>query len=183
MSRFDELNLKVLYGSLIGKAYARNGNVEKAKNILNRITPLVDPRVQDQVEYLQFLKAEIAAAQGDFPGALVLIQSPLKEDGESAATLARESLAHIYTQMGNLDLAANSYRQFLGGGSRALGWEPQQEIFKAHFTLAQQDMQRRDQPAALQELQDILLPWHDADPDLPLLKQAKMLHDEILVAH
>jgi DNA-binding winged helix-turn-helix (wHTH) protein/tetratricopeptide (TPR) repeat protein len=183
MAKFDELNLKVLYGSLIGKAYARIGEVEKAKNILRRITPLADPHVEDQVEYLQFLKAEIAAAQGDFPGALGFIPFPLKENGESAATLARESLAHIYRQAGNLDLAASWYRQFLDGGSRALGWEPQQEIFEAHFTLAQQDIQKNNRPAAILELQEILLPWRNADQDLPFVKQAIALRDEIHAAN
>ena len=57
---------------------------------------------------------------------------------------------------------------------RALGWETQQLWLAAHATLAADYAAKGDREKAKQTLGLLLDLWKDADPDLPLLKQAKV---------
>jgi cytochrome c-type biogenesis protein CcmH/NrfG len=54
-----------------------------------------------------------------------------------------------------------------------LSWEPQQRWLEAHYTLAVDYSSRGDKQKAREVLATLLNLWKDADPDLPLLKQAK----------
>jgi tetratricopeptide (TPR) repeat protein len=184
MANFDALNLKVLYGSLIGQAYARAGEVEKARKALTMIAPVVNDRVEEQAAYAQVLKAEVAAASGDFRAALEFMKPPEADDSNASAVLTRESLAHIYQEMGERDEAMTWYRGFAESiGSDALGWEPQQEIFEAYYRLASDYQQKGDRGSALNVLNRMLDRWRDADPDLPLLGDAIRLRAQLVAAH
>jgi cytochrome c-type biogenesis protein CcmH/NrfG len=56
---------------------------------------------------------------------------------------------------------------------RALSWEPQQRWLEARYTLASDYAARGDRQKARVMLEKLLNLWKDADPNLPLLKQAK----------
>jgi tetratricopeptide (TPR) repeat protein len=183
MANFSVLGQKVQYGALIGQVYARAGEVEKARKILALITPLVNERSEDDLTYAQLLKAEVAAASGDCPAALGFLKPPEIDASDSAAELTRESLAHIYQQMGNFDQATNWYIQFLqNGNGEAVGWEPQQQIFEAEYDEARDFKQMKAPASAMRELSLLLTQWKNADPDLPLLKKAKTLREELLAS-
>ncbi len=183
MDRIDALGSKVAYGALLGQAYARAGEVEKARKLLSVVAPVVNERVEEQVEYAQLLKAEVAAASGNAKDALQFLR-PNPEAGGASEALVSESLAHIYQQMGNTDEAIATYRQLLrDSSSRMLGWEPQQQVFDAYYNLALDYQRNGDRANALSSLTELLTQWSSADKDLPLLKSAYHLRDQLTASH
>jgi tetratricopeptide (TPR) repeat protein len=184
LANFGALGQKVQYGALVGQAYVRAGEIEKARKIVAMITPLVNSRSEQQVAYAQLLKAEIAAAGGDYQSALKFLKPPDPDAGDSTAVLTRESLAHIYQKMGNLDQAIDWNLQFLrNGNGGAIGWEPQQQVFEALYNGAWEYEQRNAPTSATSHLNVLLHLWKDADPNLPLLKQAKSLRAKLVASH
>jgi DNA-binding winged helix-turn-helix (wHTH) protein/tetratricopeptide (TPR) repeat protein len=181
MAEFDVLGPKVEYGAILGQAYARAGEMEKAKQILDRIALIANDRMEDQAAYLALLKAEVAAAQGDPNAALQFLKPPESGDSNATAVFTREALAHVYQNMGNRDQAILWYSQFLKGGLP--GWEPQRYWFEAEYTLAE-DCQLKGQIAdAVHWLNNLLDPWKNADSGLPLLKKARLLRDRVAAQH
>lgn len=184
MANFDALGQKVAYGSLVGQAYARAGEVEKARKLLVTIAPMVNDRSEVQAAYIELLKAEIAAASGDDQTALQFLKPPAPGDAASTAILTCEALAHVYQQMGKPDQAIAWYQRFLGGGSlRMLSWEPQQQLFDAYYNLAQDFWRKGDRTNATNALNELLTRWGSADPNLPLLKDALRLRAELTASH
>lgn len=183
-AKLNALGPRVQYGSLLGQAYARAGETEKAKKILALVAPLVNERVESQVAYVQLLKAEVAAATGDYPSAVEFLSPPEAENATSTATLTREALGYLYQKMGKIDDAMEWERQFVSGrGSDALGWEPQQRLPEAEYTLAYDYQQKGDLMAAHTEISELLGQWDHADPSLPLLLRAQHLNSQLAVPH
>lgn len=179
-----EIGPKIEYGSLLGQAYARAGKVDKARKILAIIAPMVNERIEDQVAYTQLLRAEISEAAGDPLTALAFLKPPASDDSDSPAVLTRESLAHIYQRLGRVDEAIDWYRQFaFTAGSDSLGWEPQQQVFEAWYTLAVDYKQKGDRTQAMAALDPLLDHWRNADGNLPLLKSARELRRQLIAAH
>ena len=176
----DKIGPKIVYGALLGQAYARAGELAKARKLLDMLSPLVNERVEEQVVYAQILKAEVAAAAGDDQTAIEFLKPPGPDDSDASSVLVRESLGYIYQKMGNFDEAVEWLRKFTDArSSQALGWEPQQRLFNAYFLLAQDYQQKGDRDAAKLALNEILSGWDHADPDLPLLKRALRLRDTL----
>ncbi len=179
---FDKVGQKVLYGALVGQAYARAGDAVKARNLLRRIDPLLNSQNDEQVAFFHMLEAEIAAAFGGAASAVHLMKPPGPNDNNSAATLTCESLAWMNQRAGNLPEAIRWYEQFLNkGNDGAISWEPQQRIFDAWFALAQDYERQGDTVRAKLELDNLLTRWKNADPGLPLLKQARQLQERLLL--
>lgn len=184
MESFSSLGQKVAYGALVGQAYARAGEVGKARNLLTTIAPLVNERSEDQLAYIQLLKAEVAAASGDAKSAIEFLKPPAPNDSDSSAVLVREALAHIDEELGKADEAIQWRQQFVdSGNSGPLGWEPQQQLFAAYYALAQGKQRNGDRAGALIELAELLNRWRSADPGLPLLQNAIRLRRELVGAH
>ncbi len=181
LTTFDSLGPKAAYGSLLGQAYARAGAVGTAKKILTKIAPIVNERSEDEVAYIEVLKAEVASGEGDYATALQFLRPPQADDKESTAAVVCESLAHTYQQMGKFDEAAKWYLQFLNNGnSHAIGWEPQQRLFDAYYMLALDYEHSGDHNQALNMLNALLDAWKKADPNLPLLKKARLSRVQML---
>ncbi len=184
MANFDALGEKVLYGALVGQAYARAGQPAQAKNILDRIAPLANARAEEQTAFVQVLRAEVSAASGDVPSALAMLKPPGPYDSDSAATLTCETFAHLNQQAGNTDAAIQWYQRFLNGGaSHALSWEPQQQMFAAWYLLAVDYRKKGDSAQATSTVGQMLGHWTNADPGLPLLKSAQRLQAQLLARH
>ena len=178
MAEFDALGPKVEYGAIVGQAYARAGEAKKAKQILDKIAPIANDRIEDQAAYLALLKAEVAAAQGDLNAALQFLKPPAAGDSNATAVVTREALAHIYQMMGNRDDAIFWFSQFLRDGPP--GWEPQRYWFEAEYTLAEDYELKGDRTGAIHGLSELLDPWKGADSSLPLLKKARLLRDRVV---
>lgn len=177
-SNFGDIGPKVVYGSLIGQAYARLGETEKARKILLAIAPRVNDRVNDEVAYSAILKAEVAAASGDFAAALQFLKPPQPGDSSSSVTLTCDALASINQRMGRTDDAIAWYKRFLADPD-SIGWEPQQQEFEAYYSLALDYQRKGDRADALSAIATLSDLWKSADRNLPLLIESRKLGNQL----
>jgi eukaryotic-like serine/threonine-protein kinase len=169
-SKFNDIQSKVVFGAILGDAYARAGAMEQAQKVADLIAPLADKLNSEQTGYLHLLQGEIALAGGKQQEAIELLN---QADKENSTGYSLEAIAHAYQQAGDLDKAIPAYESMFRSVDRSLGWEPQQRWLEARYTLAQDYSARGDNQKARDTLGVLLNLWKDADPDLPLLKQAK----------
>jgi DNA-binding winged helix-turn-helix (wHTH) protein/tetratricopeptide (TPR) repeat protein len=165
-----EMQVKVIFGAMLGDAYVQAGVADEAQKILAMIKPLADPHNVEHAGYLDLLQGDVELLQGHGEEALRLLQ---QSDAENATALSMEALAHAYKQLGNGDKFASSCEAMFRKPEQFLGWEPQQRWLEARYTLALEYSARGDKQKARAMLATLLDLWKDADPDLPLLKQAK----------
>jgi eukaryotic-like serine/threonine-protein kinase len=161
---------KVVFGAMLGDAYARAGFADPAQKIAAVITPLADQLSPEQMGYMHLLEGDIAVATGKHDHAIELLTQSQKEN---ATGFSIEAIAHAYQQSGDVDKAIASYEKMFNLADRSLGWEPQQRWLEARYTLALDYSSRGDKQRARETLATLLNLWKDADPSLPLLKQAK----------
>lgn len=174
---FKEIQPKVVFGSMVGDFCARAGFLEKAQKIEALITPLADQRNLEQMGYLHLLEGEIALSLRQRDKAIELLK---RSDKENRTGLSIEALAHAYQQFGEIDEAVDSYNRMLNAPDRSLGWEPQQRWRAARYTLARDYASRGDRQKARETLAPLLNLWKNADPNLPLLKDAKAEYAKLL---
>lgn len=180
MANFSALDAKVQYGSLVGQAYARAGEVSKAEKILTTIAPLANDRARDQAAYLRILKAEIFTAHGNTAQALQFLEHPQLEDRESTEPITLDALAHTYQMAGDIPQAIAWYEKLLKSPTSTIGWEPQQLWFEDHFVLAEDYLLQGQRAQALSTIEALLQYWKEADKDLPLKKQSIELRSRLL---
>jgi tetratricopeptide (TPR) repeat protein len=169
MMNFKAISPKVILGAWIGSEYARAGMARKAEQIEKTIEPLVDGKNAEQVAYTHYLQGEIALLHGENDKAIQLFS---QSDQENNTPFSMEGLARAYQKSGNMNQAVNQYERFLASPSYGLLWEPQQRWIAAHYTLAADDLAMGNPAKAREALDPLLALWQDADPDLPLRKQA-----------
>lgn len=165
-----DIQEKVIFGAMVGDAYARAGHAEQAQKIAALIEPLEDKNNSEQAAPVDVLKGEIASLAGQHDAAIALFA---EADKASNTGYTIEAVAYGYQRAGDLDHAIAAYEFLLGAPERALGWEPQQRWVEARYTLAEDYAARGDRQKARATLEALLKLWKDADPDLPLLKRAK----------
>ncbi|MGB6877633.1 MAG: winged helix-turn-helix domain-containing protein [Candidatus Acidiferrales bacterium] len=180
MANFSALEAKVLYGSLVGQAYARAGEVAEAERILAQIAPLADSRSQEQSSYLRILRAEIADAKGESGQALQLLESPQADDPVSTVSITLDALGHTYQLAGDIDQAIASYQKLFELPMGWAGWEPQQQCLEDHYVLAEDYAREGQRTKAISTIEDLLSLWKDADPNLPLKEQAIQLRSSLV---
>ncbi len=163
-------------GLWLGTQYARAGSVAKAVDILEKVRPFADLQNPEHVSDLHTLEAEVELAHGKKDHAIELLS--LADKARSSA-MTLEGLAHAYEASGNPDQAAVWYEVFVGEADPPLGWEPQQGWLAAHYRLARIYLVKGDKVKASTQLAFLLDAWKDADPGLPLLKDALSLKKEM----
>jgi eukaryotic-like serine/threonine-protein kinase len=164
------IQLKVVIGGMLGDAFARAGMLDQARQIAEMIKPLADPMNGEQMGYLHLLEGDIALATGKNNEAIELLT---QSDKEKSTAFSSEAVAHAYQQSGDVDKAIPAYEKMFGSNDRSLSWEPQQRWLEARYTLSSDYAARGDKQKARETLEKLLNLWKDADPNLPLLKQAK----------
>ncbi|MGC1186375.1 MAG: winged helix-turn-helix domain-containing protein [Candidatus Acidiferrales bacterium] len=179
MPSFKYIGPKVLYGALIGQAYARAGATNQAEKILTIITPLADAQNSQQTKCLHLLQAEIALAKGSPRKALELIDPPTSFDGASVVELLTEFMAYANQRAGNTAAAIQWYERLLAAFPGWSSWEPQQRCIDARYFLAEDYLAEGDPDKANTTLGALLKLWSDADVNLPLRKQALQLNARI----
>ena len=161
---------------MLGDFWARGGFAEQADKLAALITPLADPRSHEQMGYLHLLEGEITLAHAQHQKAIELLK---QSDTENRTGLSVEALAHAYQQSGDMDNAIASYEQMLLQTDLPLGWEPQQRWLAARYTLAMDYSARGENQKAKETLGAFLNLWKDADPGLPLVRQAKSAYAKL----
>jgi DNA-binding winged helix-turn-helix (wHTH) protein/tetratricopeptide (TPR) repeat protein len=176
MANFKAISPKVILGAWIGSEYARARLARQSEQIEKTIEPLVDGKSPEQVAYGHYLQGEIALIHGENDKAIQLFSL---SDQEKSTPFSSEGLARAYQQAGNMKQAVNQYERFLVSADHGLLWEPQQRWIAAHYTLAADDLALGNPIKAKEVLDPLLALWKDADPNLPLRKQAIALDERL----
>jgi DNA-binding winged helix-turn-helix (wHTH) protein/tetratricopeptide (TPR) repeat protein len=176
MRNFKALSPKVILGAWIGSEYARIGLARQAEQIEKTIEPMVDGKNPEQIAYGHYLQGEIALLNGENDKAIQLFSL---SDQEKSTPFSVEGLARAYQQSGKMNLAVSQYERVLASPDHGLLWEPQQRWITAHYTLAADDLALGDSTKAKEALDPLLASWKNADPDLPLRKQAIALDERL----
>jgi tetratricopeptide (TPR) repeat protein/predicted Ser/Thr protein kinase len=161
---------QVRAGLWLGTQYARTGSATKAANVLEKVRPFADMENPENSSDLQTLEAELELARGNKDRAVELFSLA---DKAKRSPMTLEGLAHAYEAAGNSRQAAVWYELFVGMADAPIGWEPQQDWLAAHYHLASIYLAGGDKVKAATQLDWFLDAWKDADPDIPILKQAK----------
>jgi serine/threonine protein kinase/Flp pilus assembly protein TadD len=172
----DTSGAQVRAGLWLGTQYARAGSVAKAAEILQKVHPLADSQNPEQMSDIQTLEAEVELAHGNKGHAIELLSLA---DKAKRSAMTVEGLAHAYEASSNTDQAAVWYERFLEAVDPPIGWEPQQDWLAANYHLARIYLAKGDKAKAATQIDRLLEPWKDADPGLPLLKDARKLKQEI----
>jgi len=167
---------QVRAGLWLGTRYARAGSVAKAADILQKVRHSADAQNPEHMSDIQSLEAEVELAHGNKDHAIELLSLA---DKAKRSAMTMEGLAHAYEASGNHDQAAVWYELFVEGVDPPIGWEPQQDWLAAHYHLARIYLAKGDKTKASTQLDRLLDSWKDADPGLPLLKDARKLKQEI----
>jgi serine/threonine protein kinase/Tfp pilus assembly protein PilF len=168
--------LQVRAGLWLGAQYARAGNPTKAAEVLEKTRLVADARNPENSSDLQVLEAEVELAHGNKDRAIELFSLA---DGAKRSALTIEGLARAYEAAGNTEQAVVWYEQLLASAEPPIGWEPQQDWLAAHYHLARIYFAKGDKSKAATRLDWLLDSWKDADPGLPLLKNALSLKHEM----
>lgn len=152
----------------VGVLYARAGAVDQARQILNQVVARADRSSPSQSGEVHVLEGEIALAKGELPRAVEVLALALRE---AKHPIPLAALARAYDQAGEMEKAIASYENLIARGSRAIGWEPQQDWLEAHARLAELHLERGDKAAAAAAIAPLEELWNTADPDLPLAKR------------
>lgn len=164
---------KVVFGATLCDAYARSGFLKQAEQIAANIEPIADSNSTQQMGRLHFCQGEIALGRGDSKYAVELFKQSATKDQDSTA-FSMEALAYAYEKSGDLDNAIATYEQMFKRSEISFGWEAQQRWIAARFNLALDYASQGNKDRARETLGALLSLWKDADPDLILLKQARI---------
>jgi eukaryotic-like serine/threonine-protein kinase len=154
--------------------YARTGNIERARQIadaINREFPL-DTLTQDYS--LPAIRAAVQLRQNDPAGAIENLRPALKYDAASPNPFNSLYPAYLrglaYLQMNNGRLAKPEFQKVLDH-PEVVGRFVTGSL--ARLQLARAQAMDGDPVAARKSYQDFLRLWQDADPNTPILAQAK----------
>jgi eukaryotic-like serine/threonine-protein kinase len=170
LADLKDIQLKVVFGAMLADAYARAGFMDQAQKIAAIITPIADQHSSEQLGYVHLVQGDIALAAGKHDEAIELLT---QSDRENHTGFSTEAIAYAYQQSGDVEKAITSYEKMLSSRDLSLSWEPQQRWLEARYLLALDYASRGDKQKACKTLATLLNLWKDADPNLPLLKQAK----------
>jgi len=171
-----EIKIDPYFLSLVGTAYARAGGIKEAALQLKEMearqgdllaaSGVLRSNQTDQAAF-HLLKGEVELAEKKYEEA---VNSFLL-----AARLGRsdveENLAYAYLQKGDWDKAIEKYLEFIR--VEPLGYEPQESWILAHYELGKLYQQKGQAEEARKYFGRFLEIWKDADPDLPVLIDAR----------
>jgi serine/threonine protein kinase/tetratricopeptide (TPR) repeat protein len=153
---------------IAAETLAFGGNEAKALALADEVTRRRPNDTQAQFVFVPMIKALVELQRGKYPQAMDLL--------DTAAVYARanDGLHYVrgvtYLKAGKGNEAAQEFQKILDLQGF---YGPDIIVTLAHLGLGQAYALQKDDARARIAYQDFLAIWKDADPDLPLLKQAK----------
>jgi tetratricopeptide (TPR) repeat protein len=170
-------NREVQYGAALALAIA--GDSSQAQTLTNDLESSFPEDTSVRFNYLPVVRAFVALNRGDPAKAIEILQVAVPyEVGQPRSTQTSffGALYPIYAR-GQAYLAAGQGAEAAGEFQKILDHlgitvgDPISGL--AHLQLARADTMQGDVAKAKASYQDFLTLWKDADPDIPVLKQAK----------
>lgn len=168
-STITEAASEPLWYLYLGIMFVRNGEVEKAEELLMEIIERSNTGNRNDEMSYNLLKGEIALKKGGISEALELFETgaAIWPTGYSL-----ESLAHYYIETEDWEKAILTYEKLIEiRGS--LGWEAQESWVQAFFNLGKAYEASGDTAKASTYYNQFLEIWKEADEDLPALVEAR----------
>lgn len=169
MRLFPSISDKVVSGTWLVRGYARAGQAGKAAAVLETIKKQYDVNNTHQASLVNSSEAEVDRQRGDYAHAIQLL---LLANQQHRSDYVLDGLARAYEASGDTEQAARWLKAFNEEGD-ALGWETQQDWLASFVRLARLDLAQSRKAEAQALLSHFLDLWKDADPEIPLLKEAK----------
>jgi tetratricopeptide (TPR) repeat protein/tRNA A-37 threonylcarbamoyl transferase component Bud32 len=163
------------YGAALALAFV--GDTSRGQALASDLAKRFPEDTVVQFNYLPTIRAQLALHRNDASGAIEVLKvaAPyeLGTPGLGALTPALYPVyvrgeAYLAAHQGNE--AASEFQKILDHRG-VVGNEPIGAL--AHLQIARAYVLQRDTPKARSAYQDFLALWKDADPDVPILKQAK----------
>jgi len=162
---------------ITGKLYPRMGKIDEANKLLNEmslrmkdtvaLSGVARSTISDEVSF-NILKGEIALANQRAQEAVDILELTyrLKQDSNIL-----ESLAKAYLVLSKPEEAIKRYQQIIS--LKELGEENQECWILAHYELGKIYEQLNDLPKAQKYYEHFLNIWKEADPDIPMVVEAR----------
>jgi len=162
--------------ALAALALARAGNVSQAQKLVNKLDQQFPLNTMLQSYWLPTIRAAIALDQGKYREAIAVLQSASSYELGSPSQFPYAPIYPAYLrglalqQDGNAQQAASEFQKMLDHRSimanSVLGPLARLQMGRARFMVG-------GAAAARKSYQDFFGVWKDADPNIPILKQAK----------
>jgi predicted Zn-dependent protease len=156
----------VQYGAALALAFA--GDASRAQSLADDLDKRLPEDTIVQFIYLPTLHAQLALHRKDAPKAIEALQSSATYELCCMYPVYVRGLAYLASHRGNE--AAAEFQKILDHRGIVLN-EPIGAL--AHLQLGRAYAMQGDTAKAEATYQDFLTLWKDADPDIPILKQAK----------
>jgi serine/threonine protein kinase/predicted Zn-dependent protease len=164
-------NRAALYKVKAALREALFGNAAKAKEESDSALALSSQPESLQSTYLPAIRALVALDQNNVPEAITELRAADPESGSADSLEIAYVRGKVYLSAKRGKEAASEFQGILDR-SDSLGSTP--IIALAHLGLARAYALQGDTAKAKAAYQDFLTLWKDADPDIPILKQAKV---------
>jgi len=159
----------------IGVELTRMGEIARAEQVREVCRRNVDKESLEDMADWRRLEGELELARGNKERAL---EALIQANPDHQRPLMVESLARSYELAGRSNEAIAAYEKLMGM-SDIFGWEMQQPWTEAHVALARLYIAKGEKEKARTLLDTLLARWKNADPDLPLLLEARKLRDSL----
>ena len=168
MQLYPSIPDKVISGLWLVRGYARAGQLDKAGAVLDTMKKHGDMNSPSQASLINFSEAEVDRERGNYTHAIQLL---LLADHQHRGSYILDGLALAYEASGDTTEAVRWLKTF--NDEQPLGDEAQQDWLASFVRLARLDLAQGKKDEAEDLLSHFLDLWKDADPDIPLLKEAK----------
>ncbi|HTT33620.1 MAG TPA: protein kinase [Methylomirabilota bacterium] len=174
MQLYPTIADKMISGHWLSLGYVRAGQVEKAAAVLETMKKQADMNDASHASLINYSQAEVDRLRGNTARAIELL---LIAEQQKPAAFNYDGLARVYEATGENEQAARWLKTL--NEQQALGYEAQLDWMSSFVRLARVDVAlgKKDEAKAL--LSQFLDLWKDADPEIPLLKEAKTEYQKL----
>jgi tetratricopeptide (TPR) repeat protein len=161
----DPANVDAKVG--LGLTYAAMRRFEEGEQIANKLLESSSKPREKNADYL-FLLGMVHRARGDHEKAISLLENALSGPRRKYHRIYMGALGETYALMGDQDNAIAYYRKALESERHS-----SPHMIQFHYRLSLLCEEKKDFRAATEAYRRFLHFWKDADPDLPILADAK----------
>ena len=161
----DPANVDAKVG--LGLTYAAMRRFEEGEQIANKLLDSSSKPREENADYL-FLVAMLDRARGDHQKAMTSLEKAMSVARRRYHRVYMGALAETYTLMGDQDNAIAWYRKAIESERHSSPY-----MIQFHYRLGLLYEEKQEFQAASEAYQRFLHFWKDADPDIPILADAK----------
>jgi len=161
----DPANVDAKVG--LGLTYAAMRRFEEGERIVKELLESSSKPREENADYL-FLVAMLHRARGDHEKAITSLEKAMSVARRRYHRVYMGALAETYSLMGDKDNALSWYRKTIESEKHSSPY-----MIQFHYSLGMLCEEKKDFRAASEAYRRFLHFWKDADPDIPLLADAK----------